>query len=462
MTPQKLTSRQRLTVFVLLGASFMLAANFSILNVALPQVGEAVGLEVSGLAWVATAYALPAAGFTLLFGRIGDLYGRRRMFLGGIAVLAAASVLGGLAANPAMLLSARALQGVACAMAIPNALSLLVTSFSDEKLRARVLGINGALGAAGFTVGALVGGTVVGILGWRGAFLINVPMAALALVVTPFVIRASKATERVRLDIPGAVTVTLGLLAIAYGVTSSNVYALVGGLAMLVVFWFVEKRAKAPLAAVSILAKPGVKWGIVAGLVLFAMEISLIFVMTLYLQKVLHLSPLLTGLAFGVPGLAAVAGGVVAGRFIARFGSRKVLVAGLLTQTAFTAPMVLLGTAEAWVWLVVPALFVGFFGFVAGTVAFMVTATSSVPDSQQGLATGLATLVDEVGSTIGVPIFAAIVATQANLLAGIHLAVIVNVVGTVAAAVLIWFGLRPRPATATAAVGEPSYESVGV
>lgn len=462
MTPQKLTSRQRLTVFVLLGASFMLAANFSILNVALPQVGEAVGLEVSGLAWVATAYALPAAGFTLLFGRIGDLYGRRRMFLGGIALLTVASVLGGLAANPAMLLGARGLQGVACAMAIPNALSLLVTSFSDEKLRARVLGINGALGAAGFTVGALVGGTVVGILGWRGAFLINLPMAIVVLVITPFVVRTSSAAERVRLDVPGAVTVTLGLLAFAFGVTNANVYALVGGLVLLVVFWFVEKRAKAPLAAVSMLAKPGVKWGMVAGLTLFAMEVSLIFVMTLYLQEVLQLSPVLTGLAFGVPGLAAIAAGILAGRFIARYGSRKVLVAGLLTQTAFTAPLVLLGTADAWVWLVVPALFLGFFGFVTGTVSFMVTATSSVPDSQQGLATGLTTLTSEIGPTLGVPIFAAIVATQASLLTGIHLAVVVNVVLTVAAVVVVGFGLRPRPAASTTAttVGEPCYESV--
>jgi MFS family permease len=295
----KVTGRQRLIVFVLLGASFMLAANFSILNVALPRMGAAVGLEVPAIAWVSTAYALPAAGFTLLFGRIADLYGRRRMFLTGISVLLVASILGGLATNAVMLLGARALQGFACAMAIPAALSLLITTFSDDKQRARVLGLNGALGASGFTVGALAGGTIVGTLSWRWAFLINVPMAALILVVTPLLVRASRAPVGVKLDIPGAVTVTLGLLAFAFGVTNRNLYALTGGLVLLALFWLIELKAKAPLAAVSILTRPTVKWGNFAGMIMFSTETALILLMTLYLQEVLDLSPLATGLAFG-------------------------------------------------------------------------------------------------------------------------------------------------------------------
>ena len=135
----RITGRQRLLVFLLLGASFMLSVDFSILNVALPQVGAAVGLELSQLPWVVTAYALPAAGFTLLFGRIADLYGRRRLFLTGIVLLTLASILGGLADSPALLMAARALQGLATAIATPAALSLLITSFSDDKQRAQVL-----------------------------------------------------------------------------------------------------------------------------------------------------------------------------------------------------------------------------------------------------------------------------------------------------------------------------------
>ena len=156
-----ISRRQPLSVLLLLGASFMLSVDFSILNVALPQIGVSVGLDLSALPWVVTAYALPAAGFMLLFGRIADLCGRRRLFLIGIALMGASSLVGGFAISPAQLLVGRALQGLATALAMPAALSLLTTSFTDEKQRARVLGLNGALPCGGFTVGALVGGTLV-------------------------------------------------------------------------------------------------------------------------------------------------------------------------------------------------------------------------------------------------------------------------------------------------------------
>ena len=135
-----MTTRQRLIVVLLLGANFMLSADFSILNIALPMVGEAVGLGVDNLPWVTTAFALPAAGLSLLFGRLGDLYGRRRIFLTGLSLLAVASLLGGISTGPALLLAARTLQGVASAMTAPAALSLLITTFADERQRARVLG----------------------------------------------------------------------------------------------------------------------------------------------------------------------------------------------------------------------------------------------------------------------------------------------------------------------------------
>jgi MFS family permease len=439
----RMTGRQRLTVFLLLGAGFMLSVDFSILNVALPQLGAGVGLEVSALPWVVTAFALPAAGFTLLFGRIADLFGRRRLFLVGIALLAVSSLVGGFATSPAMLLTARVLQGFATAITLPAALALLITEFSDEKQRARVLGFNGALLSGGFTVGALVGGTLVGVLSWRWAFLINVPMAVLILVATPFVVRASRGPAGVKLDVPGAITVTLGLLAFVFGVLDRNLLALLGGVVLLALFWRIERRAEAPLAALGILSRPTVKWGNLAGLIVFSMEPGLIYLMTLYLQDVLHFAPLTTGLIFGVPGLASVAAGVVAGRFIGRYGPRTVLAVGLLGQAAFTAPLVLLGTGNAWLAVLVPALFFGFFAHVTAIVSFMVTATSGVPDSEQGLATGLATLTQQVGITIGVPILAAVAATQASLLSGIQLALAVNVLVTVAAVALVWSGLRP-------------------
>lgn len=443
-TPTTITGRQRLIVLLLLGAQFMLSVDYSILNVALPRVGAGVGLGLSSLPWILTAYALPAAGFTLLFGRIADLFGRRRMFLIGITLLAAASLIGGFATNPAELLTARTLQGFATAIATPAALSLLVTSFSDENQRARVLGLNGALLSGGFTVGALVGGTLVTGLSWRWALLINVPVALVILAVTPFVVSPSRASTGVKLDVPGAITVTLGLLSFSFGVVNHNVYALIAGVLLLVVFWLIERKAPAPLAAVSILNRPTVKWGNLAGLIVFSMESGLIFLMTLYLQDVLHFSALTTGLLFGVPGLASVVAGVIAGRFIGRYGPARVLTVGLIVQTGFTAPLMVLGPSTLWLWVLMPALFIGFFGHVTAIASFMVTATTGLPDSEQGLATGLATLTQQIGITVGIPVLSAIAAGQAVLLTGIHFAVAANVAITVTVIVLISLGLLRR------------------
>jgi len=217
-----MTARQRLIVVLLLGANFMLSADFSILNIALPVVGEAVGLGVDDLAWVSTTFALPAAGLSLLFGRLGDLYGRRRIFLTGLALLATASLLGGFSTGPTTLLTARTLQGVAAAMTAPAALSLLITTFAGERQRAWVLGLNGSLLSGGFTVGALAGGMLVGVLSWRWAFLINVPVALAVLALTPVAVPAGRSSKGVRLDVPGAASVTLGLIALAFGITERS------------------------------------------------------------------------------------------------------------------------------------------------------------------------------------------------------------------------------------------------
>lgn len=453
--PDGMTRQQWLTVLLLLGTSFMLSVDFSILNVAMPKLGEAVGLDLAQLPWIATAYALPAAGFTLLFGRMADLFGRRLLFLSGVTLLAVASILGGLANSPELLLTARALQGLATAMAIPSALALLITAFSDETQRARVLGFNGALLSGGFTVGALVGGALVGALSWRWAFFVNVPVAILILLVGPFVLQHSKSPKGVRLDIPGATMVTLGLLAFVAGVTSGNMYAVGGGVLLLLLFWVIESRARQPLVSLGMLARPNVKWGNIATLVVFTMEPALIFLITLYLQDEMHLSPLSTGLVLGVPGLASVVAGLLAGRFIARHGMRNVLAVALTVQALCTLPLVFVTAEPVWLWILIAALFLGFFGHVTAIVASMVTATSDLPDHEQGLATGLVSMTQQVAITIGIPILGAIAATQADLLPGIHLALTVNVAATLIAAAMIWVGLRPRRLSSSGSA-EPS------
>lgn len=439
-----MTARQRLIAVLLLGTNFMLSVDFSILNVALPEVGRAVGLDLADLPWIATAFALPAAGLSLLFGRLGDIYGRRRLFVGGLALLALASLMGGLATGPLLLLGARALQGIATAMTAPAALALLITTFADDRQRARVLGLNGTLLSGGFTVGALAGGLLVDVLSWRWAFLINVPFALAILVVTPFVIPAGRSLERVRLDIPGAVSVTLGLLALVFGVIEWFVPALIAGLVLLALFFWLERRAMAPLVAIEMLARPSVRWGNLAALTIFSMEAGLVFLMTLYLQDVLHFGPLTTGLVFGIPGLASVAAGVVAGRIIARRGARPVLIAALLVQGGLTAPLILLGTEQTWLWLLVPALCVGFLGHITAVVAATVIATSDVADADAdaGLATGLLTTSQRVAVTVGIPLLGAAMLLQADLLAGIHLALAVDVLLTLTVVAMISIGLK--------------------
>jgi len=444
-----MTARQRLIVVLLLGANFMLSADFSILNVALPEVGQAVGLNVSEFPWVATSFALPAAGLSLLFGRLGDLYGLRRMFLIGLALLATSSLLGGIATESVLLLTARGLQGVATAMTGPAALALLITAFSDERQRARALGLNGALLSGGFTFGALGGGMLVDVLSWRWAFFINVPIALIILAVTPFVIPAAHSRDGVRLDIPGAVSGTLGLIAIVFGFTEQSLAALVVGAAFLALFYWIEQRASAPLVAIEMLAWPSVRWGNIAVLTIFSMEAGLIYLVTIYLQEVLHLGPFATGLVFGVPGLASIVAGILAGRIVARRGARPVLLVALLIQGGCTAPLILLGSDLSSMWLLIPALFVGFFGHITAVVAATVAATSEVPEASKGLASGLMTTSQRVASTIGIPALAAVMAVRADLLGGIHNALAANVLLTVIAVALIAAGLKQRRPAAT-------------
>lgn len=437
-----LDGRMRLVLVVLLAAQFMLAVDFSILNVALPVIGRGLGFPLSDLQWVGTAFALAAAGFTLLFGRVADILGRRRQFMAGLALLALSSLVGGLSVDPGMLLAARAAQGLATAAVTPAGLSLLTASFPEGRLREKALGLNGALMSAGFTTGAVLGGVLADLLSWRWAFFVNVPVAVAVLLVTPTVIRESRVTDRPRLDVPGAVTVTGGLLAVVFGLTRAGergwgdpvtVGCLTAGLTLLAAFYFVERAGTEPLIRVGMLKRRTVVIGNLTGLLAFATETSLVFVLTLYLQRVLGFSPLAAGLAFAVLGLGTVSGGILAPRVIGRVGPKRTLVAAGVLQAASTAALLGLGTGHGSLALMLPATFTGGVGNMLVIVGFMVTATSGVPDTEQGMATGLATMTQQVGITMGAPIMSAIVTARtggatspAAILGGVHSAIVVN------------------------------------
>ena len=455
-----MAARERLILAVLLTASFTLAVDFSILNVALPAIGTDVGFSLENLQWVATSFALCAAGFTLLLGRVADLFGRRRLFLLGVAILGISSLIGGLATTPGVLIGARVAQGIATAMVTPAALSLLTTAFPEGPRRARALGLNGALMAAGFTTGAILGGMLTDLLTWRWAFYINVAVAVVVLAIAPAVLTESRPERRPRLDVPGAVTVTLGLLAIVYGLTvaaeeswgePAALISLLAGAALLVSFWAVEKRVKEPLVPFSVLTRRTVGWGNFVGLMAFVTETSLVFLLTLYLQEVLGYSPFAAGLAFAVLGAGTVIGGLLAPKVIAAAGTKPAIVGALVIQALATGSMVFLGTSSGFIALILIATFVGGIANLVVIVGFMVTVTTGVPDTEQGLATGLATMSQQVGITMGIPVMSAITtatvhagggASETSILTGLTVAIGVNAALCLVTALLAQVFLR--------------------
>jgi MFS family permease len=323
----------------------------------------------------------------------------------------------------------------------PAGLSLLTTSFPEGPLRQKALGLNGTLMSSGFTAGAILGGLLTDLLSWRWAFFINVPVVIVVLCIAPAVIKDSRPDTRPRLDVPGAVSITLALLAIVFWLTqagsdgwgsASALLPLAAGVVLLIVFYAVERKVTAPLIPLGVLGKRSVAWGNVAGLIAFLTETSLVFPLTLYLQKVLGFSPLAAGLFFGVLGLGTVSGGISAPRVIGKIGTKPTLIAGGILQAVFTAALIGLGDDRSWIGLMLPASFLGGVGNMLVIVGFMVTATSGLADREQGLATGLATMTQQVGITMGTPIMSSVIAaatvgTAASaLLSGVKLAIAVN------------------------------------
>jgi EmrB/QacA subfamily drug resistance transporter len=457
--------RERVALTVLLAASFTLAVDFSILNVALPRIGRDVGFSLSNLQWITTAFAVCAAGFTLLFGRFADLFGRRRQFLLGIALLGLSSLVGGLAGQPWLLLLARVAQGIATAAVTPAALSLLTTSFPEGQRRDRALGLNGALMAAGFTTGAILGGLLTDLISWRWAFFVNVIVAVAVLAVGPAVLEETKAERRPRLDAPGAVAGTLALVAGVFGLTQAAEHswgdarswgALLVALVLALLFVAIERTVREPLVPLTVLGRRTVGWGNLAGVIAFATETSVVFLLTIYLQNVRGYTPLQAGLTFAVLGTGTVLGGMLAPRIIGRIGGKRAIVCGLVAQAAATLPLAVLGDSSSSLIVLLAATFVGGVANLVAIVGFMVTATSGLPDAEQGLATGLATMSQQVGITLGTPAMSAIAtaagasAAAGHVLDGVTTALAINAAICLLAAALLVVALPGRRGAATA------------
>ncbi|MEV0824695.1 MFS transporter [Nonomuraea rubra] len=455
----RFTTRAKLILVVLCAAQFIISLDFSILNVALPDLGRDLDMGQADLQWAITAFALPSGGCLLLFGRMADLYGRRRLFLGGILLFTAASALATFAWNPGMFITGRALQGLGAAAVVPTGMSLLTTTFPEGPQRNRALGVSGSVLSLGFTVGMLIGGAMTDTLGWRSTMALLAIVGAILVVAAPGLLAESRGALHPRLDLPGAATVTGGLFCLIYGLSATGavrVAAILAALLLLAAFVLIESRAAQPLLSLTMLRRPTVAFGSLGGLVTFSMMSAFIFLLTLYLQDVVALSPLQTGLFFGGQGVVLAVTGMASSRVIRLLGERRTLVAGLAVQGACTAAMV----ATEGAWPVLAVLCLASVGHMSAVVSYGVTVTSGLPDSAQGLATGLVTSAQQIGITVGIPILSAVCVAHASalraagqasapaLLGGVRLAAGVDAALVLMVSLLIGYALLRRKARA--------------
>lgn len=417
-TTQRLRPGLVLTVLCL--AQFMLVLDISVTNVALASIRADLGIEVSDLQWVVTAYVLVFGSLLIFFGRAGDLWGRRRVFLAGTGLFSAASLLCGLAQAPWQLVAARALQGLGAAMMSPAALSLLTTTFEEGAPRNRALGVWGAIAAGGAAAGMVVGGILTDVASWRWVFLINVPVGLAVALAAWRVVPESRVPSRWALDVPGALTVSGGLLALVFGLTrvgpegstTSAVGAFVVALLLLGGFVVVERRAQEPIVDAALLRIRGVAAANAFSLLSTAVVVGQSFFLSLYLREVLGFSPLRTGLALVPITLVVIAVASVLPRALPRVGLRAALVAAGVLLAAGMALQARLPVEGTYLRDVLPAIAVSAAGLGLGFVAATIAATAGVDSRQQGLASGLLNTAQQIGGALGLALLATLAASR--------------------------------------------------
>ncbi len=418
--PDLSTPRARNLALALLAMTqFVVVIDASIVNVALPSIGKALDFSQNDLSWVVNAYTLAFGGFLLLGGRLADYYGRRRVFMFGMALFALASLAGGLAQTEQWLIAARAAQGLGAAIASPAALSIITTTFSEGQERNRALGIWGAVAGAGGAAGVLLGGVLTEWAGWEWVLFVNVPIGAFIVWQAPKRLAESSAEEeRDRtLDLPGAITVSAGLALLVYAMvdainvgwsSAETVWRLAAAAALLVAFVVIELRTKKPLVPFSIFRKRTLRGANIVGVLIGMSLFSMFFLITLYLQQVLGFSALEAGVSYLPLAIAIILSAGAASALVTRLGFKNVLIAG----------MVLVAVALAWfsqiepdgtfvVDVLGPSILAGVglgFAFVPVTIA----AVTGIEPHEAGLASGLINTSQQIGGALGLAILASI------------------------------------------------------
>jgi EmrB/QacA subfamily drug resistance transporter len=453
--------RQPLQLALILVAAFMVVLDFSIVNVALPSIERELAMPADAVQWIVTGYAISFGGLLILGGRAADLLGRRRMFVIGLVAFALASLAGGLARDPMLLIAARVVQGAGAAIVAPAALSLITTGFPEGPERTRAIGLYGAVSSVGFVAGQVLGGVLVQFTSWRAVFLVNVPVGLIAAALSPAVLgqrdRAAAAKHGIRLDIRGALlitgAVTLAVFAVSQGValgwTSPLVIAAaVTAAAAAAVFMKAETRHPAPLIKPALLHRKGLRDGTTLAFLLGLWNGGEMLVLSLYLQQVLGESPLLTGLIIAPQGVVGFAAGVVGPRLAGRMGVRRLLV---LTAAAAAAGFLVLTRLPATGYS--PVLFVvTLIGFgTAGTaLGSTVLASRGMADADQGLVGGMINTSRQIGAAVGAALLPAVAVSVSGGIgvSGDRAAMFTAALAALIATAVAWRAARPVPARA--------------
>jgi EmrB/QacA subfamily drug resistance transporter len=412
---------------VLALAQFLVVLDASIVNIALPSIGNALSLDTAALAWVVTAYVLPFGGLLLLGGRLADRFGHRRLFLIGVAGFAVASLLAGLSVGGGMLLAARAVQGAFAALLAPASLALLTQLFPDSAARGKALGVWGAVAGIGSAAGVLLGGVLTAAYGWPAVFFVNVPVGILVLVALPLLVSRDRRTPSERMDAAGAATATLGLAAAVaalseggtLGWASPVVLTLsAAAVALLTMFVLVERRSAHPLLPFAFFRNRDALAGNVVMLLVGGSTVALFFALSVYLQEVLHLDALSAGLSQLPLALALVGIAGVVPAIVSKAGLRPTLTGALVVLASGVVWFALAAGSGFVAGFILPSIVIGL-GLGAAFVTATQLAVRGVAEAESGLAGGLVSTSQQIGGALGLAVLGGVAAAQTSaLLAG--------------------------------------------
>jgi EmrB/QacA subfamily drug resistance transporter len=436
----------------------MIVLDGTIVNVALPSIRDDLGFSQTSLAWVVNAYLLTFGGFLLLGGRLGDLFGHRRLFLGGIGLFTAASLACGLATSQGMLIAARAVQGAGGAVVSAVALSLLMMLFREQADRAKAMGVFGFVLSGGGVIGVLAGGILTDLLSWHWIFLVNLPVGVAVLVLTLRLLPADGAPMATgRVDYAGAVTITASLMLAVYAIVNGNdvgwttaqtLGMLGASAALLALFLVIEARIRSPLMPLGIFRNRSVSTANVLGGLMAAGMFAYFFFSALYLQLVLGYTPLEVGLAY-LPGtvLWGASSLLLSDRLVMRFGIKPPLIVGLGLMTLALGLLARVPVDGSWALDVLPATLAVGLGAGIAFNPILLAAMSGVAQEQAGLASGVVNTAFMMGGAVGLAALAAIADSRTDGLAasaaplaalnsGYHAAFVVGAIFVVASAVV--------------------------